>query len=94
VIIPVFDLRRRLGLPEKEISRETRIIVLNEKLKSAGLMVDRVRQVVRIPEGDIEPSPTIFSGVESDCLEGIGRSGETMLILLDLPRILEMDTLH
>ncbi len=91
VIIPVFDLRLRLGLPLRDISRQTRIIVLSDDLMSIGLMVDRVRQVVRIADSAVEPPPPILSGGESEYLEGIGRRGKRMLILLDLHKVLGSD---
>jgi purine-binding chemotaxis protein CheW len=94
VIIPVFDLRRRLGLARREHTRETRIIVVREGAKSIGLIVDRVRQVVRIPAAGIEPPPPILGGLEAEYLEGIGRSEGRMLILLHLEKVLAPPTMH
>jgi len=94
VIIPVFDLRRRLGLARREHTRETRIIVVREGAKSIGLIVDRVRQVVRIPAAGIEPPPPVLGGLEAEYLEGIGRSEGRMLILLHLEKVLAPPTMH
>ncbi len=87
-IIPIFDLKRRLGLGETEVQKKSRIIIinLNEKV-SAGLLVDQVLEVARVPEESIEPPPPIFSGVEGEFLNGIARYKGKMLIILNLNQV-------
>ena len=88
MIIPIFDLRSRLGLNSREATRQTRIIVVMDGPKIIGLIVDQVEQVVRIPSGAIEPPPPILGGLESEYIEGIGRFSGRMLILLNLGKVL------
>lgn len=94
MIIPIFDLRRRLGLAQRAPARENRIIVVGQGTKSIGLIVDRVHQVVRIPATGMEPPPAILAGLESEYLEGIGRSEGRMLIILNLDKVLAPPTVH
>lgn len=54
-IIPVINLRNRFNLRSSEITRESRIIVINLFDKKAGLLVDAVTQVTKIGDGQIEP---------------------------------------
>ncbi len=89
VVLPVFDLRRRLGLPARDYSRETRIIVVMVDGVTFGLIVDRVKQVVRIAEDSLEEPPAILGSVEARFLDGIGRFDRQMLILLNLAKVLD-----
>jgi purine-binding chemotaxis protein CheW len=52
-----------------------------------GLIVDRVRSVVRLTDDRIEPPPQMGSGAEGGFLAGIGRDGEGLIILLDLKAV-------
>jgi purine-binding chemotaxis protein CheW len=87
-VIPIFDLRKRLLLPASPPSRRTRIIVVTHGVFMVGLIVDEVEQVVRISAGGLEPPPSVLAGVEAEFIEGIGRSGDKMIILLALDKIM------
>jgi len=89
MVIPVFDLRRRLGLEPAEPTRQSRIIIirLEEQELMAGLLVDQVKEVARVPSDSIEPTPAIFSDIEGEFLEGIARYKSQMLIVLRLSHV-------
>lgn len=87
-IIPVFDLHRRLNLETAQPTRQSRIVVVAEDKFMAGFIVDQVEQVVRVSDSSIEPPPPTLAGVEAEYIEGIGRSGNQMIILLDLAKLL------
>ena len=89
IIIPVFDLRVRLGLPEGGGGERRRIIVVKRGEVFCGVLVDEVVQVVRIQETGIEPPPVVLEGVDRDFVEGIGRVDGRMLILLDMEKVLD-----
>ena len=76
VVIPIFDLRRRLGMPVAENTKHTRIIIVTRDDEKVGLLVDRVRDVVKIREGELEPPPPVITGVDLQYLKGIGRAEE------------------
>lgn len=90
-IIPVFDVRLRLGLPQSESGPLSRIVVVKFQEHFFGLLVDKVVQVLDIPISKIEPPPEILGGVEGEFLRGIGRIDERLIILLNLGRILKLD---
>jgi purine-binding chemotaxis protein CheW len=82
-VMPVIDLRQRLRMRTAGLSPKSRILIVSrpaaghevlseEERERFGLVVDRVNEVVRIHEIDIEP-PTVLSGKESEFVEGIGR---------------------
>jgi purine-binding chemotaxis protein CheW len=56
-ILPVLDLRAKLGLGEVAEDKATRIIVVRVKERILGLLVDGASQVLKIPLSRIEPAP-------------------------------------
>lgn len=91
-IIPIFDLKRRLGLGAATIDQHSRIIVCQEGDRLAGLLIDRITQVTSIQEEKIEATPAIFSGRDRALLDGVGRVQDNILILLNLANVLSVDT--
>ena len=90
-VIPVMDLRRRLRLPAppRLPGREARVLIVTRVDEHFGLLVDEVRQVVRMRDSDVEPPPAMLGGPDAEFIAGIGRPwGERMLILLDLDAVL------
>jgi purine-binding chemotaxis protein CheW len=91
VIVPVFDLKKRFKLGIVELSAASRIIVCQQDDRSAGLLVDSITQVVRVPAEKIEPPPSVLSGLDRDMVEGVGRYQGRMIILLHLPSVLNAE---
>lgn len=89
-IIPVFDLRLRLGLVAGESSGRERIIIAKKQEGSCGLLVDEVFQVISLNASAIGKAPTVLDGVDREFVKGIGHHGERMLILLDLEKIMDV----
>jgi purine-binding chemotaxis protein CheW len=87
-IIPVLNLRTKLGLEIKEYDSETRIIVVELDDKTIGFIVDEVKEVLRIPKSITEQPPEIVAGVDSEYITAIGKLEDRLLILLDLTKIL------
>jgi purine-binding chemotaxis protein CheW len=85
-IIPVVDLRLKLGLPAAE--GQTCIIVVRARGLEVGVTVDQVSEVANIADKDIEPVPAFGNGVATEDLLGIGKTGGRVRLLLDIDRIL------
>ena len=90
VIVPIFDLRSRLGLAEIEHGPDTRIVVVYRGEEFAGLIVDRITQVMRLPVEAIEPPPQTIGLVEAEFLRGVARFRDRLVILLNLARVVEV----
>lgn len=58
-VIPVLDVRKRLGLPAAAATRRTRFLVVTVARRRIGLVVDEVCEVIRIPRSDIRPAPPL-----------------------------------
>lgn len=90
-IIPIVDLRKRFGVTTNEITPESRIVVVDIAGEDIGMMVDAVREVLRISEGSIEAASSIVTTSDSYYIQGIANLGERLLILLDLDKVFSLD---
>ena len=90
LVVPIFDLRSRLGLAQIEHGPDTRIIVVYRGEELAGLIVDSITQVMRLPVESIEPPPHTIGQVEAEFLRGVARFRDRLVILLNLPRVVEV----
>lgn len=92
-VIPVVDLRKRFGLPVTEKTEHTRIIVANVGMKTIGIVVDAVTEVLRITDDQIEPPPSGSAGVDHEYIRGIFKRGDKLIILLRIEEILSASTI-
>ncbi|MRR33382.1 chemotaxis protein CheW [bacterium] len=89
-IIPVLDLRLRLGLAVVDASGRSRIIIAKRGEGMCGLLVDEVFQVLGLSGAEIEKAPPVLEGIDREFVRGIGRHGERMLIILDLEKVMDV----
>jgi purine-binding chemotaxis protein CheW len=87
-IIPVIDLCTRFSLPRNEKTSESRIIIVDVEERTIGMVVDGVSEVGRVPVDSIEPPPPMIHGIDSAFLRGISIIDSTMLILLNLKKVI------
>jgi purine-binding chemotaxis protein CheW len=87
-VIPVMDVRTRFRMPPREYDERTCIVVVNVEEKAVGLVVDQVNEVADIPDDQIEPPPSTRQGSGSRYIQGMGKIGEEVKILLDVGTLL------
>lgn len=90
-VIPVMDVRVRFSFEEKEYDEQTCIIVVNISDAPVGLIVDTVSEVISITGSNIDPPPSVKKGDSSRFIKGLGKVGETVVILLDIGQLLYDD---
>jgi purine-binding chemotaxis protein CheW len=91
-IVPILDLRRRLGLPAVERDGATRIIVVEVTEFTVGMVVDSVLGVLKLAESHIEPPGPLISDLESDFIRGVGKRDGRLVILLNIQKVLRAET--
>jgi len=89
-IIPVMDVRLRFKKPFREYNDRTCVIVIDIKDVFLGLIVDRVSEVISIPETEIVSPPEI-SKSGNKYIKGIGKVGNEVKLLLDCDKLLSDD---
>ena len=87
-VIPVMDVRLRFELEERAYDDRTCIVVICIDEQSVGLIVDRVSEVLDIPKINIEPPPKGRKGENSRFIQGMGKVGEQVKILLNANQLL------
>jgi len=92
-VIPVADLRLRFGMSQIPDTEETCIVVVETGPQMLGMVVDRVSEVLEIPDGDIVDSPTIGDDGASESLLGIGKSQSRVTLLLDLEAVFPAESM-
>ena len=92
VIVPIIDLRLKLGCETADYTTFTVVVVLNVRGRVVGAVVDSVSDVLELNAQQIKPSPELHSSVDAGFITGIGtvKSGkgegerDRMLILMDI----------
>lgn len=97
-IVPIVDLRRRLGLPDCEYTSTTVVVVL--KLtgrrgdKTVGFVVDAVSEVYNVAAEDLRSAPELGDRPNAGYIRHLATVGEKMLILLEADRLVDDDSLN
>lgn len=87
-VIPVLDLRVRLGMEAASDAARPCIIVVQARGVELGVRVDQVSEVVNVAAGDIQDAPQFGAEVDTAFLLGIARSEGKVKLLLDIDRVL------
>lgn len=90
-IVPIVDLRRKFGLVPIAYDAFTAIVVVVVRGRTLGMIVDRVSEVMSIPVADIQPPHECGVSLGAGVLQGMGKVGDKLVILLDVEAVLGND---
>ncbi len=80
-IVPVIDLRKRLGV-DAVLAEETRTVILEWEQGRIGIVVDAVVELLKVPVDEIASPPPLVRGLAAEYINGIfSRDGRTIIIL-------------
>ncbi len=86
-LVPVLDLRERLGLPASAPSEAHRILVLALDRGRVGFIVDAVHEVLSADPTMVEDAPEVYRGLTKAFVRGLVRRGEQVAVLLDADQL-------
>lgn len=90
-VIPVLDLKLRLGMGTTERTKNACILILEIELDGEsmvmGVLADSVQEVLEIETSQIEPPPRFGAKVSTAYIRGMGRRAEGLFIILDIDRV-------
>lgn len=96
-VVPVIDMRLKLGTSVSETTQDTCVIVIEVDISGetvvVGALCDAVCEVLDIREDQIELPPRLGSGLKTEFIKGMGKIEETFLVLLDIDRVFNHDSL-
>ncbi|MBI9068695.1 MAG: purine-binding chemotaxis protein CheW [Salinivirgaceae bacterium] len=94
-VLPLIDTRIKFGMTPISISSATCILVLNVNVNSKsvkiGTLVDSVHEVLEVKEEDILAPPDMGTKYKSEFIEGLIKSGDGFIMLLDMDKIFSTD---
>jgi purine-binding chemotaxis protein CheW len=93
-VLPVYDVKHRLGLIDavpvvsgpQDLPRAARVVLMRDEQGDAGVLVDRVNEVVKLLPSRFEAPPPGTS--DREAIAGLARKGDALYILLDVTRVL------
>ena len=92
VIVPIVDLRCRFGQGVTEATALNVVLIVQIGAQPAGLLADRVLDIVSVDSAQIQPVPQTAKAARADFLSGLVTVDGAMIALIDLTRLLEDET--
>jgi purine-binding chemotaxis protein CheW len=94
-VVPVVDMRLKLGLTAGADTEDTCIIVVDVQVDgeviTVGALADAVREVMDIRSDQIEPPPRLGTRLNTEFINGMGKVDEQFMILLNIDKIFNSD---
>lgn len=87
-IVPVVDLRIHFGQRAPRYDQFTVVVIVAIGGALAGLVVDKVSDVLALDAGQIQPPPRLGSALDARVLIGLGTVAERVLVLIDIESML------
>jgi purine-binding chemotaxis protein CheW len=88
-VIPLMDLRKRFGITPSSVKE--RIVVVRSHREKVGLLVDGVKEIIDLLPREILSPPGMFKGLKTEYMDGIGRRGDAIIVLLNLDTLLSAE---
>lgn len=88
VVVPVIDLRKRFEFSEARVKEETRMVVLEVEGLNVAVVVDAVREVLRISADAVTMPSAVVRGLAADYIQGMITIGERTVVLLQTAKLL------
>jgi purine-binding chemotaxis protein CheW len=86
-IVPILDLRKKLGMPASPLTKDARIMVVNIENVVIGMIVDGVKEVLKIENQKIDPPPPLVLSSDADYIQGVVNLDERLILLLNVQKI-------
>jgi purine-binding chemotaxis protein CheW len=93
-IVVVVDLAKRLNLKQEELTKNSRILIINIENSLYGILVHSVSEVIRLTQEEIEEAPPLITKkINSKYIQGVGIKKERLIVLLNISKMITKDDL-
>ncbi|MDD2760379.1 MAG: chemotaxis protein CheW [Methylomonas sp.] len=96
-VVPVIDLSARLKHRCAEVSKRSCIVLVEvdamDNTQLIGMLVDEVREILEIPQANIQPAPDFGTDIRTDFIQAMARVDEVFIILLAINKVLSLEEL-
>jgi len=86
-VLPIYSLRKKFALVDKEPDEETKIIVVFTNDVKVGFVVDSVQEILHIDLESVEDAPKLVTGISRKYIKSVAKQDERMIILIDIDLI-------
>jgi purine-binding chemotaxis protein CheW len=86
-VLPVYSLRKKFNLEEKQVDENTKIIVTIVNDMKIGFVVDSVMEILHIEDENVEDAPQIVTGISHKYIKSVAKLDDRMIILVDISLI-------
>lgn len=86
-LVPIIDLRKKLGFSPFTPTRRSRIIIVSVKGKIAGFIADEVKDVVRVEKEKVKNAPLLIKESGGDVFPGVFKMDSRMVFIMDLEKL-------
>lgn len=90
-VVTVIDTRTRFGLPVRDVTEQTRIVIIEAEQQVIGILVDSVAEVVYLRTSQIDSAPNVGTEESAKFIQGVSNRDGELLILVDLNKLLNDD---
>jgi purine-binding chemotaxis protein CheW len=87
-IVTAFDMRRRLGLPDRPADCTPMNVVVRSDDGAVSLLVDEIGDVIEVESDDFEPPPATISRAAREVIEGVYKLPDRLLLVLSVEKAL------
>lgn len=87
-VVPALNLRARFGFERAPLDVASRLLVVQDRGRSVGLLVDACREFLAVPPSAIHPPGEALTGLSAQYVDGIATVGERLIVVLGLDRLL------
>ncbi len=87
-VVPAINMRARFGFERAPLDVASRLLVVQSRGRSVGLLVDACREFMTVPESSIHPPGEALSGLSAQYVDGVASIGDRLIVLLGLERLL------
>jgi purine-binding chemotaxis protein CheW len=87
-VVPAINMRARFGFDRAPLDMSSRLLVVQSRGRSVGLLVDACREFMTVPESAIHPPGEALSGLSAQYVNGVASVGDRLIVLLGLERLL------
>ncbi len=89
-VIPVYSLRRKFGLAEREPDEDTKLIITRSNGIFLAYEVDSVKEILEIPAENISETPDIVKSVQTSYIQCVATINGRLILLLNQDGILSV----
>lgn len=88
-IVTAVELRRRLGLPDRQADAEAMNVIVHTSGGISSLLVDQIGDVVEVDSDAVQPSPATVAPTVRELMRGVVKTEDRLLLVLDVEQVVE-----